>query len=95
MEGVLSLRIVWYEEALAQSLNARYVASVFWSLWRIGARICVAAAWAFERMDGDGMGHVVWQEASAMTGEGLRDGLQWLVTEIRRSDRASLLRQRL
>ncbi|BDA47290.1 ADP-ribosylation factor-related protein 1 [Coccomyxa sp. Obi] len=35
------------------------------------------------------------QEASATTGEGLRDGLQWLVTEIRRSDRASLLRQRL
>lgn len=35
------------------------------------------------------------QEASALTGEGLRDGLQWLVAEIRRSDRAGLLRQRL
>ena len=35
------------------------------------------------------------QEASALTGEGLRDGLQWLVAEIRRSDRAALLRQRL
>jgi hypothetical protein len=30
-----------------------------------------------------------------MTGEGLREGLQWLVEEVRRSDRAVLLRQRL
>ncbi len=35
------------------------------------------------------------QDVSAMTGEGLREGLQWLVEEVRRSDRAVLLRQRL
>jgi ADP-ribosylation factor related protein 1 len=34
------------------------------------------------------------QDVSAVTGEGLRDAIQWLVTEIRRSDRAVLLRQR-
>lgn len=35
------------------------------------------------------------QDVSGVTGEGLRDGIQWLVTEIRRSDRSVLLRQRL
>ena len=35
------------------------------------------------------------QDVSAISGEGLREALQWLVDEIRRSDRAVLLRQRL
>ena len=35
------------------------------------------------------------QDVSALTGDGLRDGLQWLVDKIRKSDRAVLLRQRL
>ena len=35
------------------------------------------------------------QDGSALTGDGLRDGLQWLVDKIRKSDRAVLLRQRL
>ena len=34
------------------------------------------------------------QDVSALTGDGLRAGLQWLVDQIRKSDRAVLLRQR-
>ena len=34
------------------------------------------------------------QDVSAVSGEGLREGLQWVVDEVRRSDRAVLLRQR-
>jgi ADP-ribosylation factor related protein 1 len=34
------------------------------------------------------------QPTCAYTGEGMREGLGWLVDEIRRSSRASLLRQR-
>jgi hypothetical protein len=34
------------------------------------------------------------QPASAYTGEGINEGLQWLIQEIKRSQRAALLRQR-
>ena len=34
------------------------------------------------------------QDVTALTGDGLRAGLQWLVDQIRKSDRAVLLRQR-
>ncbi len=42
--------------------------------------------------------YVLWlrrvQPASAYTGEGIAEGLQWLIQEIKRSQRAVLLRQR-
>ncbi|KAK9839503.1 hypothetical protein WJX81_006203 [Elliptochloris bilobata] len=34
------------------------------------------------------------QPASALSGAGVREGLQWLVEQVRRSDRAALLQQR-
>lgn len=56
---------------------------------------CVITQRALERND---TGKLPWlrrvQPASAYTGEGIAEGLQWLMQEIRRSQRAVLLRQR-